>query len=89
VSEIGPSTILNKLHGRSATVGNIHDLRDHIIAHAGASGVTYPVAGIDAVATSPVIYYALFSRVARHALQFRGHLQDASHQPRDGGWHRR
>jgi hypothetical protein len=46
-----------KVAWTSATVGNIHDLRDHIIAHAGASGVTHPVADVDAVATSPVIYY--------------------------------
>jgi hypothetical protein len=46
-----------KVAWTSATVGNIHDLRDHIIARAGASGVTHPVAGVDAVATSPVICY--------------------------------
>ncbi len=47
-------------------IGYIHDIRDHIIAETDASGVTQreyiwlddlPVAVVDAVATSPVIYY--------------------------------
>jgi hypothetical protein len=57
-----------KVAWTSATVGNIHDLRDHIIAHAGASGVTHPVAGVDAVATSPVIYYVHTDHLGRPIL---------------------
>ncbi|MGH6837613.1 MAG: hypothetical protein ACREDT_02190 [Methylocella sp.] len=34
-----------KAAGTSATIGNIHDLGDHIVDHAGASGVTHPAAG--------------------------------------------
>jgi len=57
-----------KVAWTSATVGNIHDLRDHIIAHAGARGVTHPVAGVDAVATSPVIYYVHTDHLGRSIL---------------------
>jgi hypothetical protein len=57
-----------KVAWTSATIGSIHDLRDHIIAPTGASGVTHPVAVVDAVATSSVIYYVHTDRLGRPIL---------------------
>jgi hypothetical protein len=57
-----------KVAWTSATVGNIYDLRDHLIARTGASGVTHLVAGVDTVATSPVIYYVRTDHLGRPIL---------------------